>query len=275
MDVKTLLVHADDARGADAHIEFAAQLARRHEAHLIGVAQTGILRYVYGLPGDGYMGDLTPLFDDLRANAQARAERFDTLARQAGVPSFEHRIGDEEPGFALACQAMYADLVIVGQSDPEDPGSAHAAIPEYVALHAPCPVLVLPYARQSKPDFERIVVAWNASPESARAVRQALPFLTRAREVEVVTFDGDGPGGEARDGRQLAPLLARHGITVTLWQGRADGDVPDALLNRVSTQQADLLVMGCYGHSRFREILLGGVSRTVLRSMTVPTLMAQ
>jgi nucleotide-binding universal stress UspA family protein len=276
MDFKTMLVHVDGSRSADARFTFAARLAVAHGAHLAGIAQTGILRYVYGVPPDGYLGDATPLFDDLRAAAEGHAARFEALARQAGAGSCEYRIGDEEPGYALARQGMYADLVIVGQSDPGDAASAHAAIPDYVALHAPCPVLVLPYAGAFEPGFERILVAWNASPEAARAVRQALPFLTRAREVEVAAVErGEGgEGGEAgMGGPELALLLARHGVKVTLWQGHA-GDAAAALLGRVSDSQAQLLVMGCYGHSRFRETLLGGVSRTVLRSMTVPVLMA-
>jgi len=278
MALKTVLVHVDESRSAQARIEFAAQLAVAHAAHLVGVAQTGILRFLYRTMPDGYLGDLTPLVEELRAAAERRAERFDDLARQAGVACFEHRIGDEEPGYALASQGMYADLAIVGQSDPEDPLSAHSAIPEYVALHAPCPVLVLPRAGSFSPVFERVLIGWNASPESARAVRQALPFLARASEVEVATLDGDedgdGDDGAAAGGAELALFLARHGVKVTLWHKHAGGDAANALLSRVSDSQAGLLVMGCYGHTRFREILLGGVSRTVLQSMTVPTLMA-
>lgn len=277
MDLKTILVHADGSRSADARIALAAQLAITHDAHLVGIAQTDILRYVYGVPPDGYLGDVTPLFDDLRAAAEQHAARFEALARQAGVASCERRIGDEEPGYALARQGMYADLVIVGQSDPEEATSAHAAIPDYVALHAPCPVLVVPYAGAFGPGFERILIAWNASPESARAVRQALPFLARAREVEVAIVERGEAGAAGDDGMggpEVSLLLARHGIKITLWQGNAGDDPAAALLGRVNDSQADLLVMGCYGHSRFREILLGGVSRTVLRSMTVPALMA-
>lgn len=275
MDLKTILVHVDESRSADERIAFASQLAIAHEAHLVGVTQTGIMRYVYGVaPDDGWLGDLTPLFEDMRAAAERRAAHFEALAGQAGVTSFERRVGDEDPDFALASQAMYADLVVVGQSDPDDPVTAHTAIPDYVALHAPSPVLVLPYAGPFNANFKRVLIAWNGSPESARAVRQALPFLVRASEVEVAAFEPDEGSRATSGGPDVALFLARHGIKVTLWQERADGDVGDALLARTTAYQADLLVMGCYGHSRFREIVLGGVSRTVLRSMTVPTLMA-
>lgn len=273
MDYRTILVHTDEARSSDARIAFAAAFAVRHDAHLVGMVPTGLLRYLYGAAPDGYFGDLTPLFESLREAAEQRAGRFDTLVRKAGLAAFEHRICDEETGFALAGQSMCADLVIASQTDPEDPATAHAAIPEYVALHAPCPVLVLPYAGQFSPDFKRILVAWNASPESARAVRQALPLLVRADEVEVAIFEGNASGGTA-GGPEIALFLSRHGVKVSLWQESVAADVADALLSRVSDYHAQLLVTGCYGHTRLREILLGGVSRTVLRSMTVPTLMA-
>lgn len=268
MDVKTILVHTDDARGADERILFASRLAIAHDAHLVGVAQTAAIRYVYGVAPDGWQ-DPAPLIEDLRAAAARRAARFETLARQAGVASFEHRIDDEEPGYALARQAMVADLVVVGQSDPADPATAHAAIPEYVALHAPCPVLVLPCAGVFCAVFERVLVAWNASPESARAVRLALPYLVRASEVEIAAFGRAAPGGP-----DLALFLARHGVKVALREDAAADDVAAALLARIGEGGANLLVMGCYGHSRLREIVLGGVSRAILRGMTVPTLMA-
>ncbi|WP_036167076.1 universal stress protein [Massilia sp. 9096] len=274
MNYKTILVHADGSRGLEARLTFAAALALEHDAHLVGVVQTGILRFVCGIPPDGYLGDMAPLLDDMRASAEQRAAHFDSVARQAGAVSFEHRIGDEDAGYALATQAMYADLVIVGQSDPEDPAAAHAGIPEYVALHAPCPVLVLPYARSFGPAFERVVVGWNASPESARAVRQALPLLKGAKEVEVAVFYDARSDAAAMGGPEVTLMLARHGIAATLCQERAGADPAGDLLTRVAHGRADLLVMGCYGHKRFREILLGGVSRTVLRDMPVPVLMA-
>lgn len=213
MDYKTILVHVDDTQGNADRIAFAAELAAAHDAHLVGVVPTGILRYLYGVPPDGYLADMTPLFADLRAAADARAADFETAVRRAGVASFESRIGDEEAGYALARQAMYADLVIVGQSDPGDAGTAQAAIPAYLALHAPCPVLVLPHAGRFGAAFRRVLVAWNASPESARAVRLALPFLVRAREAEIAVVDRERPGDPALGGADVALLLARHGVT--------------------------------------------------------------
>jgi hypothetical protein len=187
MDYKTIQVHIDATSGAQERVAFAARLAREHDAHLTGLAQTGITRFLYesAVPGNDLSG-LAPLFEQLRSEAEARARQFDDAARQAGLASFDHCIGDEEPANALAVHGMYADLAIVG-SDPGDAG-----LPGYVALNAPCPVLVLPRtgapaAASGEPVFGRILVGWNASPEAARAVRLALPFLVRARDVDAST----------------------------------------------------------------------------------------
>lgn len=275
MYYKTILVHVD-ADTSEQGIRFAAQLAKDQEAHLVGVTQTGILRFTYqeaAMP-EVDLSALAPLFEELQGNAEQRAGRFDAIAAQSGLASYEHRIGDEDPGNALATQAMYADLAIVGQADPAGRHKPDGpSVPEYVAMHCACPVLVLPYAGAHSPVFDKIVVAWNASPEAARAVRMALPFLVQASAVTVAMVERAPVHPSADGGAEVALFLARHGVTVDVQQ-RYDDDVAGSLLSLVSEQQAGLLVMGCYGHSRFREILLGGVSRAMLRCMTVPVLLA-
>lgn len=278
MDYKTILVDVNADSGAGARIDFAARLAIACQAHLAGVTQTGIFRFIRDADAPGVdFGALAPVFEQLRLDAQERAARFDERVRQAGVASFEHRIGDEDAGLALASQAMYADLVVVSRRDPADADApVNAAVPEYVAMHAPCPVLVLPAAAPARPAFERVLVAWNASPESARAVRQALPFLAQAKEVTVAVVEREehgrtrGPAG----GPDVARFLARHGIRADVLRPSTAGDIAGCLLGAAQERGAGLLVMGCYGHSRFRELLLGGVSRTVLRHMYLPVLMA-
>ena len=277
MDYRTILVHLDKSAAAGARTALAVRLAAEHQAHLVGVAQTGVSEFVrdLALPGADLDG-LAPLFAQLRDDAERCAAQFDAAARTAGVASFEHRIGDEDAANALATRAMYADLAIVSQHDPAG-GDAGADIPEYVAMNAPCPVIVLPRGGGAVPSFDRVVLAWNASPEAARAVRQGLPLLQRAREVLVAVVERDPIGPALPMGSQeLAPFLARHGVTVAVRQQKAglEGDVGAALLGLARQSGAGLLVMGCYGHSRFRELLLGGVSRTVLRHLDLPVLMA-
>jgi nucleotide-binding universal stress UspA family protein len=277
MDFKTIVVHLDASGGSAARMAFAARLAGTCQAHLVGVTQTGISRFVYetAIPGVDLSG-LTPLFQQLRAEADGRAQAFDAAATAAGLASFEHVVGDEDPGTALTLQAMYADLVIVGRA-PAAGGDQplDAAIPEYVAMNAPCPVLVLPQVGTPPAAFGRVLIAWNASPEAARAVRLALPLLVRAAEVEVAVFDEadrDTASGSAAD--RIAGFLARHGVRTRLAHHHARGEVGAALLVLAGERKADLLVMGCYGHSRLREVMLGGVSRCVLRRVMVPTLLA-
>lgn len=277
MDIKTILVHVDESQEAADRIAFAAQLANLHGAHLIGMAQTGILRFMREatLPGVE-LGDLTPLFGEMRESAERCASQFDTVARRMSVASFEHRIDDEDPAMALALQALYADLVIVGHAAASSSGhGAGAGIPEYVAMNSPAPVLVLPNGRPYTPSFTRAVLAWNASPEAARAVRQALPLLAGAAEVEVVLFDEESSSARSPAGDvDLARFLSRHGVHAEVRRHHVKGEVGNALLVLAEDRRADLLVMGCYGHSRYREILLGGVSRTVLRRLPLPVLLA-
>lgn len=277
MEYKTIVVHVDASGGAQARIACAAALARDTNAHLIGTTQTGIARFAgqTAVPGVDLSG-LTPLFAQLENEARQRARDFDAAAARAGVASFEHRAGDEEPATALARQGLYADLVVVGRAHAD--GREHpndAAIPQTVALNAPCPVLVLPQAGTPRPAFERVMVAWNGSQEAARAVRLALPFLARAGAVDVAVFDDDEaarppPAADAR----IAAFLARHDVHAGVRRHHARGDVGSALLVLASDYKADLFVLGCYGHSRLRDIMLGGVSRTVLRRACLPLLIA-
>lgn len=277
MDYKTILLHIDDTPGVDERTAFAAALARRLDAHLVGMTQTGIAPFIRDTAWPGVeLGDLPPLFEGMRKDAEQRGARFGDAARRAGVVSFEHRIGDEDDAVCLAFQAMYADLVIVGASDPAavHPGN-HARIPQYVAMNSPSPVLVLPQAVPRAPTFERVLVAWNASPEAARALRLALPFVKRARQVEVVLFEeAHRSDGAERNAAEVALFLRRHGVAVNTRRQANPGDVGSALLDLAAKLGSELLVMGCYGHARYREALLGGASRTVLQRMPLATLMA-
>jgi nucleotide-binding universal stress UspA family protein len=277
MDFKTILVHVDDTAGASDRAAFAASLANAQQAHLIGATQTGISRFVREavLPSVE-LGDLTPLFNELREAAIRRGAQFEATAREASLASFESRIDDDEAALALAIHALYADLVIVGRTARSDSGYAvGSGIPEYVAMNSPAPVLVLPQAATHAPGFERVLVAWNASPEAARAVRLALPFLVRAREVELAIFDEESSSvRSSRDERDMALFLTRHGVKVDVRRHHARGEIGNALLVLAEDSKADLLVMGCYGHSRYREIMLGGASRTVLHRAPLPVLLA-
>lgn len=275
---KTILVHVDESPRSAQRTAVAARLALREEAHLVGAAMTGLQTSL--LPVGGY--ELTFevagfSIDDLRAEAKVSLDAFEAGARQVGVNSIERRCIDEEPGMGISMQARYCDLVVISQSAPgEFLPRLRSDFPDYVVLNSPRPVLVLPAQGGADTLGQRITVAWNGSPEAARAVASAIPMLQRAQQVDLVVFDpategaihGEDPGAD------IAVYLARHGIRVEVSTSDAGVDGGHALLSFAQKKSSDLIVMGAYGHSRFREILLGGMTRGMLADSTVALWMA-
>jgi nucleotide-binding universal stress UspA family protein len=279
MTYKTILVHADESRHAAARFELAARLALREDAHLVAVAATAMpgAFYLPEMIGESTM-TLTAYLEYLRQRAHGVLAHFESTARMQGVSRLEQRAVDDEAGAALCTQARYADLVVLSQSDPDESLPAlRRDFPEYVVLNSGRPVLVVPYAGRFEALGKRILVGWDASMEATRAVTAALPLLRSADLVQVMVFDPTARGdthGE-QPGADVALYLSRHGVKVEVAQQVTAGriDVGNALLSACADFNADLLVMGCYGHSRVREVLMGGVSNTIFKSMTVPTLM--
>jgi nucleotide-binding universal stress UspA family protein len=277
---KTILVHVDESTHAPERIKLAADIARRCDAHLAGVAATALpgTYYLAGVLGESSV-TLSAYLEYMRERAEASLAVFEATGAQAGVTSLEKRVIEDEGGAAVSMQARYSDLVVIGQADPEESLPAlRRDFPAYVVLNAGRPVLIVPYAGQFESVGKRVIVAWDASMEAARAVSGALPLLQQADIVRVVVFNSKS-GLEAhgeQPGTDLALYLTRHGVRVELSQQPAPtgGTVGDALLAHAAHFNADLLVMGAYGHSRFREVLLGGVTHTVLDSMTIPVLMS-
>lgn len=279
MSYHTLLLHVDKSPNAEERIRLAAELAQRQRGHLIGTAMTGIPRFMSG----GSVPDLAAtLFADYVRMAAQRADhallRFNEITRQLGVDSCEQRRSNDDEYTALCLQARYADIVILGQADPQDHGSGGLLLdlPEHVALHCGRPVLLVPHAGSFRSLGQHALIAWNGSVEAARATAAALPILRHAAKVTVVLFDArtaaDAHGEEP--GADIAWYLARHGLQVKVVRRPGPIDAGHALLSFAADIGADLLVMGCYGHSRFSETLLGGVTRTVLANMSIPVLMA-
>jgi nucleotide-binding universal stress UspA family protein len=166
--------------------------------------------------------------------------------------------------------------VVAGQPTDQDTGDLRGLADE-LALSAGRPVLFVPYAGRFPSLGKRVLVAWDTGREAARAVSDALPLLQRAESVEVTAFDPErGRRGHGQEpGADVGLYLARHGIKVqAARQSGAGFEVGAQILSRAADQGADLIVMGAYGHSRMRELVLGGVTRTILESMTVPVLMS-
>lgn len=277
MTYRTLLVHADMSDQAPARVRAAATLANAFEAHLVGAALTGVSRFLQ-LSSIEMAGDM--IADQINlmcAEARAALARFDDLARSAGVRSYERRLVNDDIDGGMAVQARYADLAIVSQPDPDKPAAgAYNDLPEYLLLNSGHPVLVLPSTGWNGPLGTNVLVAWDGSMEATRAVTAALPLLKLARKVVVVVFNAEqrpGTHGEL-PGADLGQYLSRHGVQVEVQAQVSTIDAGNALLSCAADLGSDLLVMGGYGHTRFRELMLGGVTRTILRTQTLPVLLA-
>jgi len=282
MGFRDILVTVDTARTGRGRLELAANLAERFNAHLVGL-QTSISPDAPQTRGyfEYFNRSLDAFFKEfverMRAEAAAARALFDEIAARHSL-SVEWRQASGYPSQAAALHGRYVDLIVVGQPDPAYvQAPLFQSSPGDVALAVGRPLLVVPFAGTWTAIGRRVLIGWNASREATRAVNDALPFLVAAETVTVLTIDpshgvqghGDVPGAD------IAQHLARHGVKVTV-QSRVSGDigVGDALLSWVSDVSADLLVMGAYGHSRDRELIFGGATRTVLETMTIPVLMA-
>lgn len=275
---KTIVVHVDSTARCSQRIAVGVELAKRWQGHLVGAAMTGLQTYL--LPQADYQTGLQFAglsIESLRAEASDALVRFEAAATQAGLTSFEGRCIDDEAGIGMSLQARYSDLVIVSRMALDEflPG-LRPDFPDYVALNASSPVLVMPLAAPGASIGERVTVAWNGSPQAMRAIASAIPILQSARQVDLVVFDSklDPVQSEANLGHDMAQHLARHGISCTVSQRTAEPDDGRSLLAFADEKQSDLIVMGAYGHSRFRELLLGGMTRSVLSTSPVPLWMA-
>ena len=277
MSYKTILVHVDSSERALERIRIAIELAQTFDAHLVGVATVGMiaLANTYGLDGTpAYMAEVMTDMEHLAAKAAAR---FETTAKASGLTSYESRVHRDNPTYSLCTDARYADLVVLGQAEPAQSTAATPLdLPQTVLLGCGRPVLIIPYAGHFRTLGRRVMFLWNASRESAHAASDALPFFTRADEVRVSVFDAKANVGGHGDepGNDVATYLARHGAKVTVNRDTSGGDVGSSVLSRANEFDADLIVMGGYGHTRLREWVLGGVSKTLLEHMTVPVLMS-
>ena len=189
---------------------------------------------------------------------------------------------DEPASVGVPREGRCADLIVAGQDDPKDPDSYLGDFfPENLVLSCGRPVLLVPNAGNERSTGGRVLVAWDGSREATRAVHDALPFLRAAASTTILTVNGMHAGRDDDErirlpGADIATVLARHGVQVEVadTETGAGGSVGEVLLSQVADGGVDLLVMGAYGHARWRELMMGGATRTILKSMTVPVLMS-
>ncbi len=284
MSLKDILVHLDASKRSDIRLARAADLAARHGAHLTAL-------YIIELPTPAlFYGDPSGFADvrlidemmaKMRETAMVDARRveqsFAERMRRDGIEG-EWRLVEGVAAETVSLHARYADLAIIGQHDPaESVISSAAQIAANTLLSSGRPMLVIPYAGKVATLGETVLVGWKSSREAARAVNDALPLLERARSVTILAINPEqGIGGDGDvPAADIALHLARHGVKAsaahTVSTEIAEGD---ALLNYADDIGADLIIAGGYGHSRMREFVFGGATRTLLTTMTVPVLLS-
>ncbi|MFT4099519.1 MAG: universal stress protein [Burkholderiaceae bacterium] len=275
MSLGTILVTLDGTTLNDNRCELARALALKHQAHLVALANIRPIDLPQGL-SSAFSQDVARTFHDTRDEvARQWCDAFEERTRDYGLRSFETRVGRGEPADVLRTQAHYTDLIIVSQPEEKPQPSSYPedALIDLV-MSGGRPVLFVPHSGLYVKPFERALIAWSAAPESQRAISDALPLLRACRHVDVIVInpsDGRGRHGEV-PGADLSLYLARNGLNVELHIVPSEIRIGEEILSRASDYGSDLLVMGCFGHSRMRELLTGGTSLTLLRTMTLPVL---
>ena len=278
MSYKTILTYLSSAERAGALIDVSLAIARRQEAHLIG------LHVVPQVPVYGAVAAQIPQEvidrqrDVMREDAEVMQKVFEDAVKGSGVQT-EWRCEEAQYGDLaqdIIDQALCVDLVVASQ-ETTDWFEGRGELPARIVMGSGRPVLLLPNAGKFNGIGERVVVAWNQSRESARAAFDAMPLMKDAKSVRVLAVNpSNGQGHNAfSPSEDLALCLSRHGIqTEAASTVTSELSVGDELLSRLADYGSDLLVMGCYGHSRLRETIFGGATRHILKHMTVPVLMS-
>lgn len=256
--------------------DFAISVANTFDAHLLGVA------FVYDpiIPGT-VMGGIPPQFIesqriDSEKTARTAVARFEQAAKRAGVSYESLNVSASISGAAerLGRLARRFDVAIVGQPEREK-SAPDEVVDEGVLFESGRPVIFVPYIQKAVLKLDRVMVCWDGSRAATRAIADSLPFLRKAKKVEIVMVAGKAGKEDEIPGVDLGQHLARHGLEVDVKRITApDIDVSSTILSYAADTNADMIVMGGYGHSRLREFILGGVTRSILETMTVPALMS-
>ncbi len=278
MSYKTILVHLDRKDILKNRVRIAANLARTEGAHLLGVAMIGISpQSFYSAQINVKDPVLVAHLNFLRDKAGKFVEEFKNEVGSLGLPSYEGRVVDGEASDGISLLGRTTDLIVIGRTNLDDKGaSVTPDFPEFVMMNSGRPVLIIPPNYPKETVGKKAMICWNASRESIRAVVDALPLLKRADLVQIVMYniDDEADMDTSVAGTDIAEYLGRHGVNVEVLPPQKSRKVGTSLLELATEQGTDLLVMGGYGHTRFREFLLGGVTRTILEETEIPVLMS-
>jgi nucleotide-binding universal stress UspA family protein len=274
--IKDLVVNLTLEAARDPAADFAISIAAAFEAH---IAATAFAFDPVVTPAvlDGLSATWVDVQrDESRAAAAAAIDRFEAAARREGL-SAEHRLFQTSLGDAIALFgriARHFDLSVVKQQEPDRPNGDDLMV-EAGLFQSGRPVVVVPYIQNTPLKLNRVLVSWDCSHGAARAIGDAMPFLHRAKAIDIVTVTNGRIKKNEVPGVEIGQHLARHGLKVDVRQIVAeDLDVANTILSYAADNAVDFIVMGGYGHSRLREFVLGGTTRGILHTMTVPALMA-
>jgi nucleotide-binding universal stress UspA family protein len=274
--LQSILVHLDASSRCADRLRLARAIAREHgSATLITLLALKPSLVPVPLPVDIQPPILPQVLEvDPMHRERARAIFDEALAKGDPAMTWAEVPPGDPPTWGMAQAALYSDLVVLGQRDPDDPLSADVPsdFVESVVLEGGKPTLIIPYRDRFDQVGRNVLIAWKPTRECARAVAGALPLMQRAERVHIVSW-GKDTFGPAETTFGVVRYLRWHGIEATAHRyGDEPADLGETLLSHAVDHASDLLVMGSYGHQRIRELLLGSVTRTVLRSMTLPVL---
>lgn len=282
MTYKTILAHFNDEQRFDGLMRISAQLAKAHGAYLTGM---GIMPPIIIVPGADASGPavIEEHRIEYKPHLAHMRDGFAAGLKQAGLQGewLELDCDSETPlgdvGAVAVQQARLADLVIASTVNPSWSLSGYLDVPEAMIMNSGRPVLVLPNPPVPETLGRHVLLAWNDSREAVRAAADAMPFLMAAESVLVTQIGETKDRGEVHpaSAANMCAMLARHGVKAKPLEAKQGSrNIGAALLDAAQSHGCDLMVMGCYGHSRFRELVLGGASRQTLQNVHIPVLMS-
>ena len=274
--IKDIIVNLSVGEGANAAADYAVSLAAAFDAHLAGIAF--LYDPIVPVSGAGYIpADVIEAQErDNAAAAKAAIDRFVAAGKSAGVAAEPLTLSGSFAGVGdqFGRIARRFDLSIVGQAEPGT-SAVEEIIAESALFESGRPVIVVPYIQKAPLKLDRVMLCWDGSRAAARAIADAMPLLEQAGRVEIVIVANERGKKDEIEGADMGAHLARHGLNVEVKRTvLGDIDVADVILSHAADAGSDFIVMGGYGHSRLREFVLGGVTRTIFRSMTAPVLMS-
>lgn len=274
--IKDIVVNLSVGEKASPAGDYAVSVAAAFDAHLAGIAF--LYDPIVPVSGAGYIPAevIETQERDNEAATKAALQRFTAASARAGVTAEPLTLSASFAGVGeqFGRIARRFDLSIVGQAEPETSG-VEEIIAESALFESGRPVIIVPYIQKGPLKLDRVMVCWDGSRTATRAIADAMPLLHRSGRVEVVIVANERGKKDEIEGADMGAHLARHGLNVEVNRtALGDIDVADVILSHAADAGSDFIVMGGYGHSRLREFVLGGVTRSIMRSMTAPVLMS-